>query len=136
MANIIRYFFSLSHMSMHDMPFYLKEKKNMQRTWKAKRIKMLLNMVASMFLGDVGVIWCTSKVMAPHQTVMIVYGYSWFSYIIIFTWWDTYAFLQKLIDLSGVLSHLQLEVPNKKDQLLMLRYSRLIFWKWTMLRQT
>ena len=31
----------------------------------------------------------------PHQTIMIVCGYIWFSYIIIFIWWDTYAFLQK-----------------------------------------
>ena len=44
---------------MHDM---LKEK-NMQRKVKAKRIKILLNMIASMFLGDVGVIGCTSKVI-------------------------------------------------------------------------
>ena len=44
---------------MHDM---LKEK-NMQRKSKAKRIKMLLNMVASMSLGDVVVIGCTSKVI-------------------------------------------------------------------------
>ena len=43
----------------------LKKKKNMQRKSKAKRIKMLLNMVASMFLGDVGVIGYTSKVIVP-----------------------------------------------------------------------
>ena len=49
-------------MPMHDM---LKKIKNMQRKLKAKRIKMLLNMVASMFLGDVGVIGCTSKVIVP-----------------------------------------------------------------------
>ena len=48
-------------MPMHDMF----KKKNMQRTTKAKRIKMLLNMVVSMFLGDVGVIGCTSKVIVP-----------------------------------------------------------------------
>ena len=41
------------------------KKKNMQRKTKEKRIKMLLNMVASMFLGDVGVIGCTSKVIVP-----------------------------------------------------------------------
>ena len=40
-------------MPMHDM---LKKIKNMQRKLKAKRIKMLLNMVVSMFLGNVGVI--------------------------------------------------------------------------------
>ena len=30
---------------------------------KAKKIKMLLNMVASVFLGVVGVVGCTSKVI-------------------------------------------------------------------------
>ena len=49
-------------MLMHDM---LKKKKKMQRKIKAKRIKMLLIMVASMFLGDVGVIGCTSKMIVP-----------------------------------------------------------------------
>ena len=46
---------------MHD----IFKKKNMQKKKKAKRIKMLLNMVASMFLGDVRVIECTSKVIVP-----------------------------------------------------------------------
>ena len=32
---------------------------------KAKTIKMLLNMIASVFLGDVRVIGCTSKVIVP-----------------------------------------------------------------------
>ena len=49
-------------MPMHDI---LKMKKNMRRKSKAKRIKMLFNMVASMFLGDVGVIGYTSKVIVP-----------------------------------------------------------------------
>ena len=54
---------------MHDML----KKKNMQRKIKAKRIKMLLNMVASVFLGDVRVIGYTSKEGdSPHQAVMIV----------------------------------------------------------------
>ena len=47
---------------MYDML----KKKNMQRKSKAKKkkkIKMLLNMVASVFLGDVGVIGCTLKVI-------------------------------------------------------------------------
>ena len=39
------------------------KKKNMHRKTKAKRIKMLLNMVVSVFLGDVGVIGCTSKMI-------------------------------------------------------------------------
>ena len=41
-------------MPMHDM---LKKEKY------AKKKKMLLNMVASVFLGDVEVIGCTSKVI-------------------------------------------------------------------------
>ena len=47
-------------MPMHDML-----KKKMQRKSKVKRIKMLLDMVASVFLGDVGDIGCTSKVIVP-----------------------------------------------------------------------
>ena len=48
-------------MPMHDML----KRKNIQRKSKVKRIKILLNMVASVFLGDVGVIGCTSKVIVP-----------------------------------------------------------------------
>ena len=60
--NLNGYFFSISYMSMH----VLLKKKNMQRKSKAKRIKILLNMVASVFLGDVGVVGCTSKGDSPH----------------------------------------------------------------------
>ena len=49
-------------MLMHDM--LKKKKKKIERITKAKRIKMLLNMVASVFL-DVGVIRCTLKVIVP-----------------------------------------------------------------------
>ena len=48
-------------MPMHDM---LKRKKICKEN-KAKRIKMLLNMVARVFLGDVKVIGCISKVIVP-----------------------------------------------------------------------
>ena len=44
------------YMPMHDMF----KKKNMQRKIKAIRIETLLNLVASVFLEDVGVIGCTS----------------------------------------------------------------------------
>ena len=47
-------------MPIQDM---LKKKKNMQRKSKAKRIKILLNTIASVFLGDVGVVGRTSKVI-------------------------------------------------------------------------
>ena len=50
---------SLFYMPMHA----ILKKKNMQRKSKAKRIKMLLDMVSSVFLGDVGVIGCTLKVI-------------------------------------------------------------------------
>ena len=59
LAYINGYFFSLSCMPMHAML----KKKNMQIKTKAKRIKMLLNMVASVFLWDVRVIGCTSNVI-------------------------------------------------------------------------
>ena len=39
------------------------EEKKYAKNIKAKRIKMFLNIVASMFLGDVGVIRCTSNVI-------------------------------------------------------------------------
>ena len=48
-------------MPMHDL---LKEK-DMKRKSKEKRIKMLYKMVASVFLRDVGVIGCISKVIVP-----------------------------------------------------------------------
>ena len=47
---------------MHDM---LKRKKNYAKKMKRKKNQNALNMVASVFLGDVGVIGCTSKVMVP-----------------------------------------------------------------------
>ena len=48
------------------MPMYdMLKKKNMQRKSKAKRIKIPLNMVAKVFLGDVGVIGYTLKVIVP-----------------------------------------------------------------------
>ena len=54
---------------MHDML----KKKNMQRKVKAKRIKILLNMIASVFLGDVGVIrWMYFEGDSPLQVAMIV----------------------------------------------------------------
>ena len=48
-------------MPVHDML----KKKNMQRKSKAKRIKILLNMVVNMFLGGMRVIGCTSNVIVP-----------------------------------------------------------------------
>ena len=47
---------------MHAM---LKKKKKKCKEKKTKRIKMLLNMITSVFLEDVRVIGCTSKVIVP-----------------------------------------------------------------------
>ena len=47
------------------MPMICEKEKEYAKKIKAKRIKMLLNMVASMFLGDVGVIGCNLKVIVP-----------------------------------------------------------------------
>ena len=48
-------------MPMHEM---LKRKKYAKKI-KAKRIKMLLNMVVNVFLGDMRVIGCISNVIVP-----------------------------------------------------------------------
>ena len=42
----------------------------MQRKIKAKSIKMLLSMAASVFLGNMGVIGCTSKVIVPISHIL------------------------------------------------------------------
>ena len=50
------------------------KKKNMQRKTKAKRVKKkkLLNMVASVFLGDEGSYRMYFEGDSPHKVVMIV----------------------------------------------------------------
>ena len=78
MLNIIGYLFSISYMPMHDML----KKKNMQRKIKSKMNKMLYIWLQACILGDVGVIGCTLKVKSPHQTVMIVCEWKWFSHIL------------------------------------------------------
>ena len=60
LTKINGYFFSPLY-AMHDMLHCAKKK--CKEYEKAKRIKMLLYMVASVFLRDVGVIWCISMVM-------------------------------------------------------------------------
>ena len=61
-------------MSMHAM---LKKKKICKEK-KTKRIKMLLKMIASMFLGDMGVIGCTSKVIVPIKKLRLCVSVSGF----------------------------------------------------------
>ena len=60
-------------MPMHDML----KKKNMQRKTKAKRVKKkkLLNMVASVFLGDEGSYRMYFEGDSPYQVVIIVCEY-------------------------------------------------------------
>ena len=70
-----------------------RKKKNMQRKSKAKRIKILLNMVASVFLGDVGVIGYTSKVIVPIKQFWLCVSVFDFLISQIIIIWDTYALL-------------------------------------------
>ena len=87
--NKIGYFFSLPYMSIHDML----KKKNMQRKSKAKRIKIPLNMVAKVFLGDVGVIRCTLKVIIPIKQLWLCVSICDFLISQIVIIWDTYTLL-------------------------------------------
>ena len=77
MLTIIGCFFSISDMTMHD----LLKKKICKEKSKAKRSKMLLNMIASVYSKR-----CWSYRMylegdSPHQTVMIVCELKWFFHI-------------------------------------------------------
>ena len=82
-------FLSLSYMPMHD----ILKKKNMQRKTKAKRIKMLLNMVSSVFLGNMGVIGCTSNVIVPIKQLWLCESVFDFLISQIVIIWDTYVIL-------------------------------------------
>ena len=86
------YFFSPLY-AMHDMLHCAKKK--MQRIWKGKK-----NQNAFIYGCKRVSKRCGSYMMylngdGLHQTIMIVCDCSWFSYIIIFIWWDTHDFLQK-----------------------------------------
>ena len=78
MLNIIGYFFSLSYMPIHDM---LIKKKNMQRKIKSKKIKMLLNMIASMYSRRCGSYRMYLEGDSLHQKFMIMCELKWFSHI-------------------------------------------------------
>ena len=62
-------FFSLFYKPMHDM---LKEKKNMQRKIKSKKIKNALKMIASVYSRRCGSYRMYLKGDSPHQIIMIV----------------------------------------------------------------
>ena len=66
--NIIGYFFSISYMPMHD----LLKKKICKEKSKAKRSKMLLNMIASMYSRKCGSYRVYLEGDSPHQIVTIV----------------------------------------------------------------
>ena len=81
-------FFSLLY--AHEC-YAQKEKYAKQNT--SKKIKMLLNMIASVFLGDVGVIGCTSKVIVPIKQLWLCVSVFDFLISQIIIIWDTYALL-------------------------------------------
>ena len=76
-ANIIVYFFSLSNKPMYDI---LKRKTCKEKS-KAKRSKMLLNMIASMYSRRYGSYRMYLEGDSPHQAVMIMCELKWFSHI-------------------------------------------------------
>ena len=75
--NIIGYFFSLSNMPMHDI---LKRKICKEKS-KAKRSKLLLNMIASVYSRRCGSYRMYLEGDNPYQAVMIVCELKCFSYI-------------------------------------------------------
>ena len=77
MSNIIGYFFSLSNKPMYDI---LKRKICKEKS-KAKRSKMLLNMIASMYSRRCGRYRMYLKGDSPHQVIMIVCELKRFSHI-------------------------------------------------------
>ena len=77
MSNIIGYFFSLSNKPMYDI---LKRRICKEKS-KAKRLKMLLNMIASMYSRRCGSYRIYLEGDSPHQAVMIVCELKRFSHI-------------------------------------------------------
>ena len=77
MSNIIGYFFSLSNKLMHDI---LKRKICKEKS-KAKRSKMLLNMIANVYSRRCGSYKMYLDSDSPHQAVMIVCELKRFSHI-------------------------------------------------------
>ena len=68
MSNINGYFFSLSNMPMHD----ILKRKICKEKLKAKRSKMLLNMIASTYSRRCGSYKMHLEDDSPHQKVMIM----------------------------------------------------------------
>ena len=77
MSNIIGYFFYLSNNPIYDI---LKWKICKEKS-KAKRSKMLLNMIVSVYSKRCGSYRMYLEGDSPYQAVMIVCELKWFSYI-------------------------------------------------------
>ena len=77
MSNIIGYFFSLANKPMYD----ILKKKICKEKSKAKRSKMLLNMIASVYSRRCGSYRMYLEDDSPHQVVMIVCELKQFSHI-------------------------------------------------------
>ena len=67
--NIIRYFFSISYMPMHDL---LKNKICKKKKKRSKKNQNALNMIASVSSRRCGSYRMYLECDSPHQTVMIV----------------------------------------------------------------
>ena len=78
MSNIIGYFFSLSNKPLYDM---FKRKICKEKKTKAKRSKMLLNMIASVYFRRCGSYRMHLEGDSPYQAVMIVCELKRFSHI-------------------------------------------------------
>ena len=83
---------SLPYMPMHAV---LKRRKNCKKIKinKSKKKQNASKMVASVFLGDMGVIGCTSKVIVPIKQLWLCVSVFAFLMSQIFIIWDTYALL-------------------------------------------
>ena len=77
MSNIIGYFFSLSNKPMYDMF----KRKICKEKSKAKKSKMLLNLIANVYSRRCGSYRMYLEGDSPHQTVMIICELKWFSHI-------------------------------------------------------
>ena len=89
-----KWVFLLLYMSMHAMLKRKICKEKYAKKNKSKKKQTASKMVASMFLGDVRVIRCTSKVIAPIKQLWLYVSVFDFLISQIFIIWDTYVLLQ------------------------------------------
>ena len=74
-------------------PCMLCSKRKLCRENKIKKNQNAFNMIAGMFLGDMGVIGCTSKVTVPIKQLWLCVSVIDFLISQILIIWDTYALL-------------------------------------------